>query len=58
MLYDLHAHRRKGMLFALGLDHNVGFTAANDAEQYLPVSAIHRVCVRAGLLGGVLAGEV
>lgn len=58
MLYDLDAHRRKGVLFALGLDHNVGLSAANDAEQRLPVPAVHRVCVRAGLLGGVLAGEV
>ena len=56
MLYDLHAHRRKGLLFALGLDHHVGFPAANAAEQRLPVAAVHRVCVRAGLLGGVLAG--
>jgi hypothetical protein len=41
MLYDLDAHRRKGVLFALGLDHNVGRPAANDAEQRLPVSAVH-----------------
>jgi hypothetical protein len=27
MLYDLDAHRRKGVLFALGLDHNVGRSA-------------------------------
>jgi hypothetical protein len=49
MLYDLHAHRRKGLLFALGLDHHVGFPAANAAEPRLPVSAVHRVCVRVGL---------
>jgi hypothetical protein len=41
MLYDLDAHRRKGVLFALGLDHNVGLSAANDAEQRLPVPAVH-----------------
>ena len=41
MLYDLDAHRRKGVLFALGLDHNVGLSAANDAEQRLPVPPIH-----------------
>ena len=41
MLYDLDAHRRKGVLFALGLDHNVGLFAANDAEQRLPVPPIH-----------------
>src|SRR5215204_2141454 len=35
---------------------HIGFPAANAAEQRLPVSAVHRVCVRAGLLGGVLAG--
>jgi hypothetical protein len=52
MLHDLHAHRRKGVLFALGLDHNIDFPAANDTEQRLPVPAVHRVCVRAGLLGG------
>jgi hypothetical protein len=27
----------------------VGFPAANAAEQRLPVSAVHRVCVRVGL---------
>ena len=41
MLHDLDAHRRKGVLFALGLDHNVGLSAANDAEQRLPVPAVH-----------------
>ena len=41
MLYDLDAHRRKGVLFALGLDHNVGRSAANDAEQRLPVPAVN-----------------
>jgi hypothetical protein len=40
MLYDLEARRRKGVLFALGLDHNVGLSAANDAEQRLPVPAL------------------
>jgi hypothetical protein len=58
MLYDLYAHWRKGLLFSLGLDHHVGFPAANADEQRLPVSAVHRVCVRAGLLGEGLAGEV
>jgi len=33
MLYDLHAHRRKGLLFALGRDHHIGFPAANAAER-------------------------
>ena len=41
MLYDLDAHRRKGVLFALGLDHNIAFPAANDTEQRLPVPAVH-----------------
>ena len=41
MLYDLDAHRRKDVLFALGLDHNVVLSAANDAEQHLPVPPIH-----------------
>jgi hypothetical protein len=41
MLYDLDAHRGKGVLFALGLDHNVGLSAANDAEQRMPDPAIH-----------------
>ena len=41
MLYDLDAHRRKGVLFALGLDHNVGLSVACDAEQSLPVPAVH-----------------
>jgi hypothetical protein len=41
MLYDLDAHRRKGVLLALCLDHNVGLSAANDAEQRLPVPAVH-----------------
>jgi hypothetical protein len=55
MLHDLHAHRRKGVLVAFGLDHNIGFPAANDTEQRLPVPAVHRLRVCAGLIGWVLA---
>ena len=38
MLYDLHAHRRKDLLFALGRDHHVGFPAANAAERLASLS--------------------
>jgi hypothetical protein len=58
MLYDLHTHGRKGVFFALGLDHHVSLPTANDAEQRLPVPTVHRVRVRTSLLCRVLAGEV
>jgi hypothetical protein len=58
MLYDLHAQRRKGVLFTLGLDHHVSLPTVNGTEQRPPVPVVHRVCVRTGLFGGVLAGEV
>ena len=55
MLPDLDAHRRKGVLFAIGLDHQVSLLAVEGAEQRLPVPIVHGVRVRTGLLGGVPA---
>jgi hypothetical protein len=58
MLPDLHAQGHEGVLFALGFDHHVSLPATEGILKTLPVSAIHRVRVHAGLLGRVLAGEV
>jgi hypothetical protein len=55
MLPDLHAHRREGVVFVLGLDHHASLSAA---EKRLAVCAVNRVCMRTSLLDRVLAGEV
>ena len=41
MLPDPDAHGREREFFAFRLDHHVGLSATNDAEQCLPVSAVH-----------------
>ena len=55
MLPDLHAHRRKGVLFAFGLDHHVSLPTVDGGAERLPVPVVHGVCVGIGLLGWVLA---
>ena len=54
MLPDLDPHRRKGVLFALGLDHYIRIPAFEGAQKGSPVAVVHGVCVRTGLLDGVL----
>ena len=55
MLPDIGAHRREGVLFTLGFDHRVGLPTVDGDAEHPPVLFVHGVCVRAGLLGRVLA---
>ena len=55
MLPDLEPHRREGVLFTLGLDHYIHIPVVEGAQKGSPVAAVHGVCVRTGLLDGVLA---
>jgi hypothetical protein len=58
MLPDLHPHRSKRVVFAVGLAQHIRLPTVNGGAERVPVPIVHGVCVRVGLLGGVLAGEV
>ena len=51
-------HRYEGVFFTFRFHHDVRFTAVQGFPQRVPVAEVYRVGVCAGLLLGVLAGDV